>query len=103
MNDSPEKSRLETRKSLNDSSNGAPRERRKPAARRSRPVTPSRGVAFDVLMAVMLDDAYANLVLPNRIIAAGLSTNDAGLATELTCILWRRKTLKLTSPGFGRG
>ncbi|GAB2819339.1 transcription antitermination factor NusB [Alpinimonas psychrophila] len=84
MNDSPEKSRLETSKSMNDASNGAPRERRKPAARRSRPVTPSRGVAFDVLMAVMLDDAYANLVLPNRIKAAGLSTNDAGLATELT-------------------
>jgi 16S rRNA (cytosine967-C5)-methyltransferase len=64
--------------------NAPPRERRKPSARRSRPVTPSRGVAFDVLMAVMLDDAYANLVLPNRIRAAGLSTNDAGLATELT-------------------
>ncbi len=62
----------------------APRERRKPSARRSRPVTPSRGVAFDVLMAVMLDDAYANLVLPARIKAAALSPNDAGLATELT-------------------
>ena len=47
-------------------------------------MTPSRGVSFDVLMAVMLDDAYANLVLPARIKAAGLSTNDAGLATELT-------------------
>lgn len=84
MNDSPGNSRPDTSKSMNDASSGPPRERRKPAARRSRPVTPSRGVAFDVLMAVMLDDAYANLVLPNRIKAAGLSTNDAGLATELT-------------------
>jgi len=84
VNDSPGNSRPDTSKSMNDASSGPPRERRKPAARRSRPVTPSRGVAFDVLMAVMLDDAYANLVLPNRIKAAGLSTNDAGLATELT-------------------
>ena len=52
--------------------------------RRSRPVTPSRLVAFEVLMAVDVDDAYANLALPAKIKEFGLSSNDAGLATELT-------------------
>lgn len=52
--------------------------------RRSRPVTPSRLVAFEVLMAVDEDDAYANLALPAKIKEFGLSSNDAGLATELT-------------------
>lgn len=52
--------------------------------RRSRPVTPARMVAFEVLMAVTDDDAYANLSLPARIKSAGLSSADAGLATELT-------------------
>ncbi|AWR21423.1 RsmB/NOP family class I SAM-dependent RNA methyltransferase [Aurantimicrobium photophilum] len=52
--------------------------------RRSRPVTPSRLVAFEVLMAVDVDDAYANLALPAKIREFGLSSNDAGLATELT-------------------
>ena len=52
--------------------------------RRSRPVTPSRLVAFEVLMAVDVDDAYANLALPAKIKEYGLSSNDAGLATELT-------------------
>ena len=52
--------------------------------RRSRPVTPARMVAFEVLMAVTEDDAYANLSLPARIKSAGLSSADAGLATELT-------------------
>lgn len=52
--------------------------------RRSRPVTPARLVAFEVLMAVDIDDAYANLALPAKIKEYGLSSNDAGLATELT-------------------
>lgn len=52
--------------------------------RRSRPVTPSRLVAFEVLMAVDEDDAYANLVLPKKIKEFGLSSSDAALATELT-------------------
>ncbi|WP_298119350.1 RsmB/NOP family class I SAM-dependent RNA methyltransferase [uncultured Aurantimicrobium sp.] len=52
--------------------------------RRSRPITPSRLVAFEVLMAVDEDDAYANLALPAKIKECGLSSNDAGLATELT-------------------
>jgi 16S rRNA (cytosine967-C5)-methyltransferase len=41
-------------------------------------------VAFEVLMAVDEDDAYANLALPAKIKEFGLSSNDAGLATELT-------------------
>nr|WP_235021807.1 transcription antitermination factor NusB [Rathayibacter sp. VKM Ac-2754] len=46
-------------------------------------VAPARQVAYDVLLAVSGSDAYANLVLPARIRAAGLSPADAGLATEL--------------------
>ncbi|MBO0982558.1 RsmB/NOP family class I SAM-dependent RNA methyltransferase [Rathayibacter sp. SD072] len=48
-----------------------------------REVAPARRVAYDVLRAVSGSDAYANLVLPGRIRAAGLSPADAGLATEL--------------------
>lgn len=47
-------------------------------------VNPGRRIAFDVLIAVDDDDAYANLLLPPRLSRAGLSTADAGLATELT-------------------
>ncbi|QHC66564.1 rRNA small subunit methyltransferase B [Rathayibacter sp. VKM Ac-2759] len=46
-------------------------------------VAAARQVAYDVLRAVSGSDAYANLVLPARIRAAGLSPADAGLATEL--------------------
>lgn len=59
------------------------RPRKKPP-RRSRPITPARLVAFDVLMAVDEADAYANLALPAKIRELGLSSTDAGLATELT-------------------
>lgn len=52
--------------------------------RRSRPITPARLVAFEVLMAVEEDDAYANLSLPAKIKQYALTSNDAGLATELT-------------------
>lgn len=48
------------------------------------PVQPARQVALDVIRAVEQDDAYANLLLPQRIERARLSTQDAGLATELT-------------------
>ncbi|MCM3520604.1 RsmB/NOP family class I SAM-dependent RNA methyltransferase [Curtobacterium sp. P97] len=51
--------------------------------RRPRP-TSARRVAFDVLRAVQVDDAYANLLLPTRIRRAGLSARDAAFATELT-------------------
>ncbi|MGU3408583.1 RsmB/NOP family class I SAM-dependent RNA methyltransferase [Microbacterium sp. M1A1_1b] len=44
----------------------------------------ARRVAFDVIRAVQVDDAYANLLLPTRIRRAALSPRDAGFATELT-------------------
>ena len=47
-------------------------------------VQPARQVALDVLRAVSDDDAYANLLLPARILRAGLDAQDAALATELT-------------------
>jgi 16S rRNA (cytosine967-C5)-methyltransferase len=50
----------------------------------TRRVSPARRVALDVLAAVRVDEAYANLVLPARITAARLSPVDAGFATELT-------------------
>ncbi|MET3635470.1 RsmB/NOP family class I SAM-dependent RNA methyltransferase [Curtobacterium oceanosedimentum] len=61
--------------------NQPPRQSR--ADRRPRP-TSARRVAFDVLRAVQVDDAYANLLLPTRIRRAGLSARDAAFATELT-------------------
>ncbi|CAN5356123.1 transcription antitermination factor NusB [soil metagenome] len=45
---------------------------------------PARRIALDVIMAVRDSDAYANLLLPVRLGRAKLSTEDAGLATELT-------------------
>ncbi|MBX6371329.1 MAG: rRNA cytosine-C5-methyltransferase [Acidothermus sp.] len=42
-----------------------------------------RAVALDVLIAVRERDAYANLLLPARLDAAGLSERDAALTTEL--------------------
>ena len=55
-----------------------------------RTVQPARRVAFDVLRAVSETDAYANLVLPSAIAEAGLSPQDAALATELTYGTLRR-------------
>ena len=64
----------------------SPRER--PRSRRTPPlptaVQPARRIALDVLRAVREDDAYANLLLPQRIREARLDAADAGLATELT-------------------
>lgn len=51
----------------------------------------ARSVALDVLLAVEASDAYANLLLPVRIARAGLSTQDAGFATELTYGTLRRR------------
>ncbi|MCH1868570.1 RsmB/NOP family class I SAM-dependent RNA methyltransferase [Nocardioides sp. CFH 31398] len=48
----------------------------------SRP-DPSRLAAYEVLKAVRVDDAYANLVLPRVLREAGLSGRDAAFATEL--------------------
>ena len=44
----------------------------------------ARQVALDVLREVAHADAYANLVLPRRLRAAGLGGRDAAFATELT-------------------
>ncbi|KAA9110578.1 RsmB/NOP family class I SAM-dependent RNA methyltransferase [Microbacterium rhizomatis] len=51
----------------------------------------SRRVAYDTIRAVHESDAYANLLLPRSIERAGLSTADAGLATELTYGTLRRE------------
>ncbi len=53
----------------------------------------ARSVALDVLWAVADSDAYANLLLPPRIAAAGLDERDAALATELTYGTLRRRGL----------
>ncbi|MBC2934555.1 RsmB/NOP family class I SAM-dependent RNA methyltransferase [Nocardioides sp. zg-1228] len=50
---------------------------------RRRPVDKARRAALDVLTAVRVDDAYANLVLPQVLRKHGLDGRDAGLATEL--------------------
>jgi 16S rRNA (cytosine967-C5)-methyltransferase len=49
-----------------------------------RPQDLVRRTAFDVLRAVDTRDAYANLLLPNRLRDRGLTGRDAALATELT-------------------
>lgn len=51
----------------------------------------ARSVALDVLVAVDRDDAYANILLPQRISTAGFDTRDAQLATELChgTLRWR--------------
>lgn len=58
--------------------------------RRAR-VDPARLVAFEVLKAVRVDDAYTNLVLPSLLGRHGLSGRDAAFATELASgtIRWR--------------
>ena len=50
-----------------------------------------RLIAFDILQAVHINDAYANLALPAALDAAKLSDRDAGLATELTYGSLRRQ------------
>lgn len=47
-------------------------------------MTSARRVAYDALLAVDDDDAYANLVLPQLLRKSQLSARDAALATELT-------------------
>lgn len=43
----------------------------------------ARGAAYDLLHAVHVDDAYANIAMPEILGRAGLSPRDAALATEL--------------------
>ena len=52
-----------------------------------------RRVAFDVLHAVSVEDAYANLLLPTRLRSVGLTGTDAGFATELCYGTLRRRGL----------
>ena len=52
-------------------------------APRRGPVDAPRLLAYDVLVAVREDDAYANLVLPQLLRERGLETRDAAFATEL--------------------
>lgn len=47
-------------------------------------MTTARRVAYDALLAVDVEDAYANLVLPQLLRTSQLSARDAALATELT-------------------
>ena len=64
----------------------APRGRRRfrcPLSRSAAAVDPARRVAFEVLKAVRVDDAYTNLVLPALLREEGLSGRDAAFATEL--------------------
>nr|WP_314841862.1 transcription antitermination factor NusB [uncultured Microbacterium sp.] len=65
-----------------------PRRAQQPAPPR---IQPARRVAYDVLRAVSEDDAYANLVLPAAIAEAGLTPQDAALATELAYGTLRRR------------
>lgn len=67
-----------------DRGRGARRFSQSAPAQRSRRADPARLVAFRVLRAVALDDAYANLVLPAEIRRAKLDKRDAAFATELT-------------------
>jgi 16S rRNA (cytosine967-C5)-methyltransferase len=48
-----------------------------------RPVDKARRTAYDVVLAVDVDDAYANLLLPRLLTERGLSGRDAAFATEL--------------------
>ncbi|MFE6509957.1 RsmB/NOP family class I SAM-dependent RNA methyltransferase [Nocardioides sp. NPDC057767] len=49
----------------------------------TKPVDPARLAAFEVLKAVRVDEAYANLVLPHVLGRLGLEGRDAAFATEL--------------------
>ncbi len=53
----------------------------------------ARDVAFDCVMAVSLDGAYANLLLPSLLEKAGLDGRDAGFATELAYGVLRMRGL----------
>ena len=52
---------------------------------------PARDAAYAVLKAVRVDDAYANLVLPQALAEHGLSGRDAAFATELASGTLRRR------------
>jgi 16S rRNA (cytosine967-C5)-methyltransferase len=54
-------------------------------------VQPARLIAYEVVHAVEVDDAYANLLLPVKLRRERLSAQDAALATELTYGTLRRR------------
>ncbi|GAA4750825.1 transcription antitermination factor NusB [Nocardioides endophyticus] len=54
-----------------------------PRSQRRTGADPARLVAFEVLKAVRVEDAYTNLVLPALLRRHGLTGRDAGFATEL--------------------
>ncbi|HEY0890000.1 MAG TPA: transcription antitermination factor NusB [Nocardioides sp.] len=68
------------------SSSRRPGQNRRPSGPRRggrAPLDPARLVAFEVLKAVRVDNAYANLVLPHLLREHGLEGRDAAFATEL--------------------
>lgn len=75
----------------NGASHNHPRRQQPSRPPRTQRVQPARRVAFDTLRAVSESDAYANLVLPPALRAAGLTGPDAALATELTYGALRNK------------
>jgi 16S rRNA (cytosine967-C5)-methyltransferase len=64
----------------------------------------ARLVARDVVLAVDRDDAYANLLLPQRIREAGLDAADAGFATELAygTLRWQGQHDAMIADAAGR-
>ena len=54
-------------------------------------IDPARLAALDVLKAVRVDDAYANLALPHALAEHGLTGRDAAFATELVSGTIRRQ------------
>lgn len=64
----------------------------------------SRGVAYELLRAIEVDDAYANLELPKLIEESGLDSRDAALAQELAFGTIRNQLLydRVIEIGSGR-
>ncbi len=71
----------------------ARREREAVDATKDRAPITARSLALDILEAVSDSDAYANLLLPQRLRVSGLDDRDAGLATELTYGTLRKQGL----------
>jgi 16S rRNA (cytosine967-C5)-methyltransferase len=70
---------------------GRPRSASRSAPPAAARIQPARRIAYEVISAVRESDAYANLLLPVKLERAKLSTQDAGLATELTYGTLRRQ------------
>ncbi len=70
----------------------APRTGGRPPAPRPK-ADPARAAAYDVLVAVRVDEAYTNLVLPQVLRKHGLTGRDAAFATELASGAIRRQSM----------